>query len=147
MDISSSKLTYCFGILFFLYAAASLIWRFDYEAVYLLVKWFILIEAFVLGLYLWTLKQIFEGLALGITISSLLVLFGIRGGLFINPNTLSEIAALVLVGLCVYRSWCYIPGLLPSFIHGSRASFLSLVITFLIWFLAQYIDEHNSRST
>lgn len=134
MDISSRKFTYCFGILFFLYAAASLTWSFDSEAVYLLIKWFILLEAFVLGHYLCTLKQIFQGLALGITVSSILIIFGMSGGLFINPNTLAETAVLVLVGLCVYKSWWYIPGLLPSFINGSRASFLALGLTFLIWF-------------
>lgn len=142
MDISSFKFTFAIGLLFFLYAAASLAWNFNSEAVYLLVKWFILIEVFILGCYLRTLENIFKGLALGIAVSSLLVLFGIKGGLFINPNTLSETAALVLVGLCVYRSWLYILLLLPSFIHGSRASFLALGITFSFWLWNEY--RYNS---
>lgn len=145
MDLFSSKLTYAFGLLFFVYAAASLTWNYDSEAVYLLVKWFILLEAFVLGCYLCTLKQIFQGLALGITVSSLLILFGIKGGLFINSNTLSETATLVLIGLCVYKSWWYIPGLLPSFMNISRASILALGMVFVIWLLNEL--RYNSRST
>ncbi len=133
MDFSCFSFAYGFGLLFFVYAAASLVWYFNSEAVYLLIKWFILLQAFVLGHYLQSLKQLFEGLALGIGVSSVLVLFGIKGGLFINPNTLAETGALVLVGALVYKSYWYIPGLLPSVLNGSRAVLLSLGLTFSWW--------------
>lgn len=134
MGFSSFNFTVLFGLLFFIYAAASLTWHFNTEAVYLLIKWFILLQSFVLGYYLKSLKQVFEGLALGITISSILVLFGIEGGLFINPNTLSEIAVIVLIGLCIYKLWWYVPGLLPSVFNGSRAALLALGLTFS-WYI------------
>ena len=133
MDFFKPYFAYLFSILFFVYAAASLFWYFNSEAVYLLIKWFILLQAFVLGHYLKSLKQLFEGLALGIGVSSILVLFGVKGGLFINPNTLAETGALILVGTLVYKSYWYIPCLLPSVFTGSRAALLGLGLTFSWW--------------
>ena len=133
MDFFKPYFAYLFGVLFFVYAASSLTWYFNSEAVYLLIKWFILLQAFVLGHYLKSLKQLFEGLALGIGVSSALVLFGIKGGLFINPDTLAETGALVLVGTLVYKSYWYISWILPSFIYSSRTAILSLFLTFSWW--------------
>ena len=142
MDFFKPYFAYTIGLLFFVYAAASLVWYFDSEAVYLLVKWFILLQAFVLGHYLKDLKQVFEGLALGIGVSSILVLLGMKGGLFINTNTLSETSAIVLVGLCIYKLWYYIPLLIPCFFMPSRASIVALGLTFIFWIF----NEYNSRS-
>lgn len=133
MDITCARLACLFGLLFFFYAAASLIWSYDSEGVYALIKFFILLNAFIVGLCLISLKQLFEGLALGISVSSLFVLIGYPGGLFINYNTLAETTVLVLIGVWIYKLWWFIPGLLPSLFVGRRAVILTLSVIFSIW--------------
>ncbi len=134
MDFSSFNFTILFGLSFFIYAAASLTWHFNSEAVYLLIKWFILLQSFALGYYLKLLKQIFEGLTLGIVVSYILVLFGVEGGLFVNPNTLAETGALVLVGTLVFKTYRYTFALLPCVFSASRAALLALGLTFS-WYI------------
>lgn len=122
---------YCqlFGLVLFIYACVRT------NNFYEFGKLLILFEALIIGSYLNTLKYIFIGLALGITVSSGLIVFGLSGGLFININTLAEIAVIILVGTYIYKLWWFIPGLLPSiFLNGSRGAVLTLTILAAVQF-------------
>ncbi len=127
-------LVHFIGLLFIIYAGWSISWTYNNQAIYELIKLLILAEAFILGAFLTSLKSIFKGLGLGIIASNFLILFGMKGGLFINVNTLAETAVIVLIGLCVYRLWWYIPFILPSIIlNGSRNAVFTLGVMFSFW--------------
>lgn len=126
------------GLLFVSYAAISLTFTSSYlDGIDSLIKLGIVAEAFVLGTYLTSLRSIFQGLAIGLGYSSILVLCDLdRTGLFVNINILAEIAALCIVGLCVYRDWFYIPLLLPSLLaNNSRGAILALAIVSCLYLL------------
>jgi hypothetical protein len=128
-------LLHLFGLLFICWSTLSLIWTSNiYDGIDALIKFVILGLAFVVGSYLHSLKQLFVGLAIGITVSSILVLFGFSGGLFVNFNILAETALIVAVGLWIYKKYLYLIGILPSIIFSfSRAALLVGSIFFTCW--------------
>lgn len=131
------------GMLFLAWAAFSLFWApSPYDGLGALFKLVILAESFVVGARLPSLRPVWVGLAAGLTVNGA-VLFAQAAlgpfwsnpdsngmsGLFYNPNSLGEIAALVLVALCVERMWWWIPGILPAvWLPHSRAAWLALVV-------------------
>lgn len=123
------------GLSFLIWSIITLLWTSNvYDGVDELIKLTILAEAFILGSYLSSLRQVFIGLAIGLTCSSLMVLVGLKGGLFVNVNILAETALIVCVGLFVYKLWWLIPGLLPAIVlNGSRAAILTGSILFCGW--------------
>ncbi len=123
------------GLSFLVWSTLSLFWTSNvYDGLDELIKLIILAQIFVLGSYLKSLREIFIGLAVGLTCSSILVIFGVKAGLFVNVNILAETALIVCVGLFVYKLWWLIPGLLPSIIlNGSRAAILTGAILFCGW--------------
>lgn len=122
------------GSLFLVFAAITLNRAYGYQSYYEYFKFIILAEIFVIGYYLNDLKKVFIGAALGIGVSSVLVLAGFKGGLFININTLAELSVIVLVGLCVYKLYFLIPCLIPSLVlNGSRGAILTAVLVFSVW--------------
>lgn len=107
----------------------------------------ILSLAFVLGSRSESLAAIFKGLALGLTVSSLLVVIPhdefstvltSEQGLFGNQFALAEVAALTIIGCVVYRLWWFIPGVIPSLVplHSQttpRSALLGLGVAGLAW--------------
>lgn len=135
------------GFAFLCYAALSLLWT---EV--LNIAWFhflqlvVLSLVFVIGQNVKDLTSIFKGLAFGLGISALVAIgqkLGVSSvytlnnavaGLFINPNILSEISAVLLVSLIIFKLWWWIPVTLPGLLLvQSRAAFLALGVGLLIW--------------
>lgn len=130
------------GIALLSWSALTLLWTANLsDGLSELIQFTIVALAFVLGARLSGLDRIFKGLALGILVSSLLVMSqSLQGyfphpivsiaqeGLFGNRNMLAEAATLTLIGCFTYQAWWYIPGLLPAIlIHPvERASIVAL---------------------
>lgn len=124
------------GLLFIGWSILSLLWSSNvYDGIDSLIKLIIIAQVFLLGTYLTSLRDVFIGLGLGITVSSLYLLIGRdSAGLFANVNILAETALLVCVGLVIYRVWWLVPGVLPSIVlNGSRAAILSGVCLITLW--------------
>lgn len=137
------------GAAFLCYAAASLYWAFVYEAgVGELWQLGIIALAFWLGSTLTSLRRLWIGLGIGMTISSAVSVAQYLGynpvltylvsdpGLFFNPMIHGEVLALVAIGLLSERLLWLVPGLLPGLIlSNSRGALLMLLIGFIITFI------------
>jgi len=132
-----------FGLLFVAYAAASVLWSPQkWEAIDALLKLIVLAEAFILGSQIEDIRPIVAGAALGLGVSSAVILLGVQvpqtsdypAGLFVNSNALGEIAALVLAGAIVHRIWFAVPMIAPALIASHcRGAFLALGAAGIIW--------------
>lgn len=106
-----------FGLLFIWYAAISLSWSAgQYEGLDALVKLIVIACAFVYGSKLESLKPVIIGFGLGIWVNSVVMLFGIDvpnagpgSGMFVNSNSMGEIAGLVLVAAIFYKHEWTVP--------------------------------------
>ena len=135
------------GFVFLCYATLSLLWTENLN-----IAWFYLLQlvslccVFYIGKNIKDLAAIFKGLALGLGVSSVIAIaqkFGFTqvytlahstAGLFINPNIYSEISAILLVSLIVFKLWWWIPVTLPGLILvQSRAAFAALGVGLFIW--------------
>lgn len=132
-----------YGLLFVAYAAASVLWSPQkWEAADALLKLIVLAEAFVVGSQMEDIRPIVKGAALGLGVSSALILLGVDvphtsdypAGLFVNSNALGEIAAVALVGAFVHRVWWAFPLILPAlYASHCRGAFLALAGAFIVW--------------
>ena len=143
------------GFAFICYATISLVWT-----EILNIAWFHLLQLMVLGLVfvigqnIKDLTAIFKGLALGLGVSAVVCLFQWYGfnavyslsntpaGLFINPNILSEVSAIILVSLVVLKLYWWIPVTLPGLlIVHSRAAYVGLGVGlfFAVWKYNRYL--------
>lgn len=132
-----------FGLLFVVYAATSVLWAPQkWEAIDALLKLIVLAEAFILGSQMEDIRPIVAGAAIGLGVSSAVILLGIQvpqtsdypAGLFVNSNALGEIAALVLAGAIVHRIWFAVPMIAPALIASHcRGAFLALAGAAIIW--------------
>lgn len=133
-----------FGLLFVAYAAASVLWApHKWEAIDTLLKLIVLAEAFVLGSQADDIRPIVAGAALGLGVSSAIILLGIPvpqtsdypAGLFVNSNALGEIAAVALVGALVHRILWAVPLIAPALVASHcRGAFLALGGALIMWF-------------
>lgn len=103
--------------------------------------------AFVLGHRTDDLKGFFTGLGLGVTVNSIIAIiqaFWWRdivwpredgfAGLFINQNTLTEIAVLALIGCVAHRLWWIIPGIVPAIVlTNGRGAWLAGAVAGGVW--------------
>jgi hypothetical protein len=151
-----------FGALYLTWSAISLSWTPNkLDGIGELIKLVILAQAFVLGARITNLIAVLRGMALGLLVSSIIILVQLyapdivlhtttHSGLFINSGSLAEIAALVLIGL-VYEHRSHIGNhdwfgtrhiarivlllaLFPCIIlPQSRGAWLALVTAFTIW--------------
>ena len=141
-------LTHLLGLIFLAWATLSLLWTPNLpDAWNALIQLLIIGEAFVLGARLNTLKPIFMGLALGLTVSSLIIISPLQQlvaeqhvsihleGLLGNRNMLAEAAVLTAIGCIGYRLWWFIPGLLPAIFMPTmaRGALLGGLMAFGIW--------------
>lgn len=134
------------GLLFGAWCLATLSWTdtpLDSQGA--AAKLILLGTVFCLGSILKDLRPVMTGFALGLMISSVIVLAQVSGyrflpevespsGLFVNRNFLAEAAALCIVGCVAYRLWWCIAGLLPSIIlTGARGAVLGLTCALVLW--------------
>lgn len=140
---------HCLGLTVIGWAIISLAWTPNrYDGFGALFKLIILAQAFVLGARLPSLRPIWIGLAFGLAVNSIIAVMQAlsfaplwigainngNAGLFYNPNSLGEIAALVGVVLCVERMWLWLPGVLPAlWLSHSRAAWLAVVVAVAVW--------------
>jgi O-antigen ligase len=132
-----------FGLLFVAYAALSAMWSPNqWESIDALIKLIVLAEAFIVGSQMNDIRPIVAGAALGLGVSSAVILLGIPvaqtsdypAGLFVNSNALGEIAAVALVGAFVHRIWWAFPLVLPALVAAHcRGAFLALAGAFIVW--------------
>jgi hypothetical protein len=151
---------HAFLALFVWYAAVSLTWSANpYDGADALFKLVLIAQAFVLGAQLDSLRRPIIGFGLGIWISSLVILTGWQvpaatpnAGLFVNSNSMGEIAGLVLVAALFFRGedtgqpwsidrlvngpriWWLIPGILPALLLAQcRGAFVAVGGALFLW--------------
>lgn len=122
------------------WAFVSLFWSANsYDGAGEFIKLCLLGAVFGIGMRAPSLKPVYIGAALGLWVSAFVVLLERYGqiyvephvmqyaGLFINPNLLAEVSALVILGLVIERCWWPIIGLVPCIIiPDSRGPLLAL---------------------
>lgn len=91
------------------------------------------------------MRPLWIGLALGVTVNSVIVLFQVNGitvvpqthppaGLLVNKMVLGWLAAMVLIALIREQLWWFIPGVLPSFLlTEARAAALAFCVAGVAW--------------
>lgn len=134
------------GLGFLAFAALGLLWAPNlWDGLYAL--WLVLLWAlsFRLGSATASPANLYRGLAIGLSVSSVLAIFQWFGystiptangsniaGLLFNRTVLGATTALVILGLISERLWLYIPMLLPGLIlSGSRGGWLILMVGLL----------------
>lgn len=150
------ELSKLLGLLFIAWASLSLIWTANILDGFGELIWILIIaQAYIYGNRLFSLASIFTGLALGITVSSAILIIPALRDLFVNSivlvyphglwgnrNMMGEIAVLTLLGCLVYQRYWYIPGLLPAIFFykpeimsgtPSRGALLALVAGIGTW--------------
>lgn len=121
-------LAHLLGVLFLAWASLTLTWTANlWDGLGATIQLLIIGLAIVYGSRLTSLEPFVKGAALGITISSLLILIpALRfdsivslypHGLFGNRNMLSEFAVLIALGLIAYRKWLFLPGIAPAIFY------------------------------
>ena len=134
------------GATFLAYAFASYFWSVDqYDAVWGLWLLSIVALAFWLGSTQANLRQLYIGLAIGLTVSSIVAVlqfYGIRpvlggtgirsSGLLFSPVALGSSCALVLVGLASERLWWLIPGLVPGLALSQSRGAIAVTVLGLV---------------
>lgn len=138
-----TEMTVChwLGLAFLAYAGASLLWTPELHLGLIKLGQFILIAgAFWYGSVAKSLTTLYIGLAIGVSVSSIIAIaqvFGfdgilqtsIPGGLFGNSGIMARTAAIVLIPLALEGLWWYVPGpALAVVLGGSRAAWLVLAI-------------------
>ena len=141
------------GALFLGYAALSLLWTtVPYDGYDELIQLGLIGLAFLIGYERHNTAPVFYGLALGLCLSSVIVLLQWRGiepvigiddsapaGLFVNPNMLGEISALTLIGVAFTEQWWLGAGILPSLAFcQSRAAFIAIGVAALIYVIRRF---------
>lgn len=139
------RLPHWLGVAFVLYAAVSVMRSpSGGEALWHLG---VIAGCFCLGSSLTTLRPVWVGLALGLTVSSLIAAaqsMGWQGipqvhppaGLFVNKLVLGWACGLVLIALMCERLWWLVPGLLPGFVlTEGRGSVLAVGAALICWTL------------
>lgn len=136
------------GLSFIAWAAATLTWTANLWDGLGQFIWLILIAmSFCYGSRLESLERTFQGLALGVTVSSAITMLtpmpstyiGIiqtnPEGLFGNRNMLAEIAVLTAFGCFAYKRYWFIPGLLPAIFYPplARGALLAALAGFCAW--------------
>lgn len=140
-------LAHLIGTVFIAWAALTLTWTENWwDGTSELIQLVFIALAFLYGSRLLSVDRIFVGLAIGITISSLILLIPplhnlpsivlvYPHGLFGNRNMLAEAAVLTALGCIAYKRYWFIPGLIPSIIWQpvSRGAILALVAGLSVW--------------
>lgn len=113
-----------------------------------LALWYLILfaGAFCIGAEQESLRKLFIGAAIGLSLSSAAAIaqvfygwrgvaqYAIPGGLFINPIMLGEISALVILGLVANRLWFLIPLVAPAMIlSNARGAWLGLIVGLVVW--------------
>ncbi len=156
-------LAHLVGILFLAYLGISLAWTpVLYDGFEYYWHWLVLAGVFCLGSMLVSLRTVFIGLALGLYVNA--VFMGLQlfswlalnhawdevlpfsvnrpAGLFLNGSYAAEAAALILVGLVVYRLWVYVPAAVLCLVlpvaQASRASYAALMLVLIVYLYPRF---------
>lgn len=130
------------------WGALSLTWSaFPLDGIDALARLIFLTGAFFVGSSLTSLRPVYLGFALALGVSSVIAIaqqfFGLNwffqavvpAGLFINKNTMAEIAVLVLVAVTAERMWWAVPLILPAALlplsRGALVALAAGLITFV----------------
>jgi len=131
------------GIWFIFFTALSLTWAVNpYDAGWGFAVVLIWAGSFWLGSTQDSLEDLWKGLAIGLSVSSVVSIAEASGfhpfpvaelaghpGLFDTPLVSGSVSALVIVGLVCHGEWRYIPGVLPLFILSySRGGWLVVAV-------------------
>lgn len=135
------------GLAFLTYACVSVAWapRTD-DAINELWHWTVIGLAFVLGARLKDLRGFWKGMAIGVTVSSMIAIaqwfagpthqflpnsnWAKPPGLFYNDAVAGAVAAIVIVGLVSELMWKWVPGCLPLLLLSqSRGAWVALIGT------------------
>lgn len=129
------------------WSAVTLTWSpFPLDGIDALAQLIFLAGAFWVGSSLTNLRPIYAGFVLALGVSSVAAIaqavWGWDGvfqstqgaaGLFVNKNTMAEIATLVLIGVMVERMWWAVPLVLPAaFMPLSRGALLALAVAVVV---------------
>lgn len=133
------------GGFFLAWGIASLSWTTrHFPGVEMMWHWSVLACAFVIGSALPSLRPIWRGLGVGMSLNSVVALAQMLGwnaipvyvypaGLFFNSTLLSEAAALICVALLYAREWPLLAGSLPGlFIGGGRIAIAGFCVAALM---------------
>ena len=143
------------GLLFIIYAAISLTWTtVVYDGLNELIQFSFLALAYCYGAELKSLRGVYIGAALALTVSAVISIGQINGyspvdqyispgGLFGNKNFMGEAAAMVLVAVISERLWWLIPGpLLALVLAQAKGAWLAAIIA-----LAVAAWKHSRRTS
>lgn len=129
-----------FGVGFIAYACLSLRWTPNFydsiHGIWIAMIWAV---SFWLGSSAISLRELWKGLALGLSVSSVVAIFQTFGyhpvltngegfsGLFYNSTVMGACSALILIALVSHKLWIYIPGTVPCLLlSNSRGAWLVL---------------------
>lgn len=142
-EIPRLTVVHWLGLMTLAYAVLSLLWF--PNGLWGLMKLAAMTSVFVYASSLNDIRLVLRGLALGLGVSAIVVVFQAFGvpvvysatikpaGLFINSNALAEASALVLLLLIAARMWVWLPVAIPGLIYSSRAVMLGLIVAMLAW--------------
>lgn len=147
MPPSHITLQHLLGLCAIGWAALSLHWSANaYDGVAFVLHMAFLCAVFGLGMRVDNMRPVYIGAGLGLWLSSVSIGFEWFGyhpiqpfvmqnaGLFLNPNLLAEVTALVVVGVVIHKIWWLLPGLIPSLIMpGARGALVAVGLTGSIW--------------
>lgn len=150
-DRTATTADHWFGLLL-AWSALTLLWAgaAQWDGIGALLMLILLFSGFWLGNQVTTLRPVYIGAGLGLTVSSLIAIaqaFGWQSvphvtpiaGLFVNGNFMAEAAALILVAVVAERIWWLIPGMLPAFLLPmSRGAIIAAAAALMVHYRARW---------
>jgi hypothetical protein len=137
---------------FLAWVIASLVWSPDhYGGALAVIQWLLIGAAFFVGANTESLRSVYIGSTLGLSLSSTAAVaqmlgwrgldqFSVPGGLFFNPNFMAEAAALVVVALVLERIFWLIPLVLPALLlPGARGALLAVLVALTVAYRSRKI--------
>lgn len=145
-------LSHVAGLAFIAWCAVTLMWSVSpLDGIGALAELAAIGSIFALGSLSDDLTPLYRGAAVGIGVSSVLVIgqwlhlidipaFYLPAGLFVNANHMGEAAALVLVACLFNRIWWGVLASAPALLlSGSRAAVLAVAISCMAWLWANHL--------
>lgn len=129
------------------YALFSIVWTPDqYNGIFAFWQYFCIAYAFVYGAQRQSLEGIAKGVALGLSVSSIIAIsqalgfrpvlaWGGPAGLLFNSTILAECCVITILLLAAYRLWWWIPMLIPGLVlANSKGAMVALYLTAAAYF-------------
>jgi hypothetical protein len=140
------------GLALMIWGFASLSWTIQiFDGANEFLQWeLVAVPAFLFGATVLSLREVYIGLSLGVSVSTVFAIFQTLGyhpvievaspaGLFANRDPMAEIAALIVIGCMASRIWWAVPGpLLAVALVGERTAIAALALTGLAWLFMRH---------